>query len=144
MLMLMMEYEMIHRPCKGGVDAKELFHLYVVLWIQDKRLHLLDFCKFDRVRYQLFIFHLMLNRRFQTLWGIPMAWLWLILGSHVWTQERCTWVTTQHSTSPFVEEVYERIKETLNEYEIIMHRWPEYTIPLEHVSPHCLSFLTMY
>ncbi|KAG0598827.1 hypothetical protein M758_12G103500 [Ceratodon purpureus] len=82
------------RPCKGGVDARELFHLYVVLWIQDKRLHLLDFCKFDK--------------------------------------ERCTWVTTQHSTSPFVEEVYERIKETLNEYEIIIHRWPEYTIPLEH------------
>jgi hypothetical protein len=37
------------RAQKGGVDAKDLFHLYVVLWIQDKRLHLLDFCKFDKV-----------------------------------------------------------------------------------------------
>jgi hypothetical protein len=37
------------RKHNGGVDAKELFHLYIVLWIQDKRLHLLDFCKFDKV-----------------------------------------------------------------------------------------------
>ncbi|CAK9199091.1 unnamed protein product [Sphagnum troendelagicum] len=82
------------RAQKGGVDAKDLFHLYVVLWIQDKRLHLLDFCKFDK--------------------------------------ERCTWVTTEHSTSPFVEQVYERIKDTLNEYEVIISRWPEYTFALEN------------
>ncbi|KAG6543633.1 hypothetical protein Mapa_014996 [Marchantia paleacea] len=81
------------RPVKFGVDAKELFHLYIVLWIQDKRLHLLDFCKLDKDRY--------------------------------------TWVTTQNVTVPFVEEMYERIKDTLNEYEIIINRWPEYTIPLE-------------
>ncbi|KAG0617027.1 hypothetical protein M758_5G159800 [Ceratodon purpureus] len=81
------------RKYNGGIDAKDLFHLYIVLWIQDKRLHLLDFCKFDK--------------------------------------ERCTWVTTQHTTSPFVEEVYERIKETLNEYEVIISRWPEYTVVLE-------------
>lgn len=49
-------------------------------------------------------------------------------------QERCTWVTTQHSTSPSVEEVYDRIKETLNEYEVIISRWPEYTVALESVS----------
>lgn len=49
MLTLLKNFEMNHRPHKGGVDAKELFHLYVVLWIQDKRLHLLDFCKFDKV-----------------------------------------------------------------------------------------------
>ncbi|XP_073387826.1 uncharacterized protein [Physcomitrium patens] len=79
---------------KGGVDAKALFHFYIVLWIQDKRLHLLDFCKFDK--------------------------------------ERCTWDTTQHTTSPFVEEVYERIKDTLNEFEVIMNRWPEYTVALEN------------
>jgi hypothetical protein len=42
-------------------------------------------------------------------------------------------VTTQHTTSPFVEEVYERIKETLNEYEVIISRWPEYTVILESV-----------
>ncbi|BBM98900.1 hypothetical protein MPTK1_1g17040 [Marchantia polymorpha subsp. ruderalis] len=81
------------RPVKFGVDAKELFHLYIVLWVQDKRLHLLDFCKLDKDRY--------------------------------------TWVTTQNVTVPFVEEMYERIKDTLNEYEIIINRWPEYTISLE-------------
>lgn len=34
-----------------GVNAKELFHLYIVLWIQDKRLHLLDLCKFEKVMH---------------------------------------------------------------------------------------------
>ncbi|EYU23672.1 hypothetical protein MIMGU_mgv1a027112mg, partial [Erythranthe guttata] len=33
-----------HPPSiKGGVDAKELFHVYITRWIQDKRLSLLDF-----------------------------------------------------------------------------------------------------
>ncbi|KAG6472656.1 hypothetical protein ZIOFF_070131 [Zingiber officinale] len=36
-------------PVKGGVDAKELFHLYIILWIQDKRLALLESCKLDKV-----------------------------------------------------------------------------------------------
>lgn len=81
-------------PIKGGVDSKDLFHLYIVLWIQEKRLHLLDLCKFDKVR---------------------------------WTE-----TTTQHSTSQFVEEMYERIKETLNEYEVIVNRWPEYSVDLEN------------
>lgn len=36
-------------PIKGGVDAKELFHVYITLWIQDRRLALLEFCKFDKV-----------------------------------------------------------------------------------------------
>ncbi|KAH9321638.1 hypothetical protein KI387_016277, partial [Taxus chinensis] len=81
-------------PVKGGVDAKELFHLYIVLWIQDRRLLLLDSCKLDKVRW--------------------------------------TGVMTQHSTTPFVEDMYERIKETLNEYEIIVRRWPEYTFALEN------------
>ncbi|KAK6154180.1 hypothetical protein DH2020_013819 [Rehmannia glutinosa] len=35
---------------KGGVDAKELFHVYITLWIQDKRLALLEFCKLDKVK----------------------------------------------------------------------------------------------
>ncbi|KAJ9166490.1 hypothetical protein P3X46_021237 [Hevea brasiliensis] len=35
-------------PVKGGVDAKELFHLYIMLWIQDKRLSLLESCKLDK------------------------------------------------------------------------------------------------
>ncbi|KAL3630486.1 hypothetical protein CASFOL_023470 [Castilleja foliolosa] len=35
---------------KGGIDAKELFHAYISLWIQDKRLTLLEFCKPDKVK----------------------------------------------------------------------------------------------
>ncbi|KAH7860036.1 hypothetical protein Vadar_008426 [Vaccinium darrowii] len=38
---------------------------------------------------------------------------------------------TQHSTSPFVDDMYDRLKETLNEYEVITCRWPEYTFILE-------------
>lgn len=42
-------------------------------------------------------------------------------------------VRTQHSTTPFVEDMYDRLKETLNEYEVITCRWPEYTFVLENV-----------
>lgn len=81
-------------PVKGGVDAKELFHLYIMLWIQDKRLSLLESCKLDKVKW--------------------------------------SGVRTQHSTTPFVDEMYERLKETLNDYEVIICRWPEYTYVLEN------------
>lgn len=80
-------------PVKGGVDAKELFHLYITLWIQDKRLSLLESCRLDKVKW--------------------------------------SGVRTQHSTTPFVDDMYDRLKETLNDYEIIICRWPEYTFPLE-------------
>ncbi|CAK9186615.1 unnamed protein product [Ilex paraguariensis] len=82
------------RPVKGGVDAKELFHLYIVLWIQDKRLALLESCKLDKVKW--------------------------------------SGVRTQHSTTPFIDEMYDRLKETLNDYDIIICRWPEYTFVLEN------------
>ncbi|MCL7038782.1 hypothetical protein MKW94_003593, partial [Papaver nudicaule] len=36
---------------KGGVDAKELFHSHIISWIRDKRLSLLDACKFDKVKW---------------------------------------------------------------------------------------------
>eukprot|EP00249_Psilotum_nudum_P017450 c26329_g2_i1 orf=245-2914(-) len=78
---------------KGGVDAKDLFHLYIELWIQDRHLHLLNFCKLDKVK---------------------------------WTSS-----TTQYGTSLFVEDMYGHIKDTLNEYEVIVSRWPEYTFTLE-------------
>lgn len=80
-------------PIKGGVDAKELFHLYIMVWIQDKRLSLLESCKLDKVKW--------------------------------------SGVRTQHSTTPFVDEMYDRLKETLSDYEIIICRWPEYTFVLE-------------
>lgn len=54
-------------------------------------------------------------------------------------------MTTQHTTSPSVEEVYDRIKDTLNEYEVIISRWPEYTVALESVrivsSYPCVSMI---
>ncbi|CAH9129911.1 unnamed protein product [Cuscuta epithymum] len=81
------------KPVKGGVDAKELFHLYIMLWIQDRRLALLESCKLDKVKW--------------------------------------SGVRTQHSTTPFVDEMYERLKETLSDYEVIISRWPEYTSLLE-------------
>lgn len=37
-------------------------------------------------------------------------------------------------TSPFVDEMYHRLNGTLDEYEIIIRRWPEYAISLEKVS----------
>ncbi|KAK9758272.1 hypothetical protein RND81_01G219800 [Saponaria officinalis] len=79
---------------KGGVDAKELFHLYIVVWIQDKRLALLETCKLDKVKW--------------------------------------SGVRTQHSTTPFVDEMYDRLKDTLNDYEVIISRWPEYSFALEN------------
>ncbi|PKI40415.1 hypothetical protein CRG98_039192 [Punica granatum] len=81
-------------PVKGGVDAKELFHLYILVWIQDKRLSLLETCKLDKVKW--------------------------------------SGVRTQHSTTPFVDDMYDRLRETLNDYELIICRWPEYVFVLEN------------
>ncbi|XVE95208.1 hypothetical protein REPUB_Repub02eG0076300 [Reevesia pubescens] len=79
---------------KGGVDAKELFHLYIMIWIQDKRQSLLESCKLDKVKW--------------------------------------SGVRTQHSTTPFVDEMYDRVRETLSDYEVIICRWPEYIFVLEN------------
>ncbi|TYH72274.1 hypothetical protein ES332_D05G242800v1 [Gossypium tomentosum] len=79
---------------KGGVEAKELFHLYIMIWIQDKRQSLLDSCKLDKVKW--------------------------------------SGVRTQYSTTPFVDEMYDRLKETLSDYEVIICRWPEYIFVLEN------------
>ncbi|XP_074560041.1 uncharacterized protein LOC141816107 isoform X1 [Curcuma longa] len=81
-------------PVKGGVDAKELFHLYIILWIQDKRLALLESCKLDKVKW--------------------------------------SGVRTQYMTTPFVDDMYDRLKDTLIEYDVIVCRWPEYTFVLEN------------
>ncbi|KAH8516190.1 hypothetical protein H0E87_004526 [Populus deltoides] len=81
-------------PVKGGVDAKELFHLYIMIWIQDKRLSLLESCKLDKVKW--------------------------------------SGVKTQHSTTPFVDDMYDRLRDTLEQYEVIICRWPEYIFVLEN------------
>ncbi|CAM0944009.1 unnamed protein product [Alopecurus aequalis] len=81
-------------PIKAGVDAKELFHLYIVLWIEDKRRALLDNCRLDKIKW--------------------------------------SGVRTQHMTTPFVDEMYDLLKNTLTEYEVIICRWPEYIFVLEN------------
>ncbi|KAK4747499.1 hypothetical protein SAY87_014085 [Trapa incisa] len=81
-------------PVKGGVDAKELFHLYILVWIQDKRLSFLETCKLDKIKW--------------------------------------SGVRTQHSTTPFVDEMYDRLREMLSDYEVIICRWPEYIFVLEN------------
>ncbi|XP_020234326.1 uncharacterized protein LOC109814331 isoform X2 [Cajanus cajan] len=79
---------------QGGVDSRNLFHNYIMVWIQDMQLNLLDLCKAEKV---------------------PWAG-----------------VTTNHSTSPFAEEMYEKIKENLTQYEVVINRWPQYSLYLEN------------
>ncbi|KAK6237922.1 hypothetical protein QUC31_003391 [Theobroma cacao] len=41
-------------------------------------------------------------------------------------------IKTQQSTTPFIDDMYDQLMETLNEYEIIIFHWPEFTIVLEN------------
>ncbi|XP_062223795.1 uncharacterized protein LOC133922457 isoform X2 [Phragmites australis] len=78
------------RPVHGGVVSRELFHDYIIVWIEDTRLQLLDNCKAEK---------------------LP-----------------CPAVST---TSSFVEQMYEQIKESINEYGVVINRWPQYLMSLE-------------
>ncbi|KAL3524882.1 hypothetical protein ACH5RR_013254 [Cinchona calisaya] len=40
-------------------------------------------------------------------------------------------IQTPGSTTPFVDDIYDQLKETLKEYDIIISHWPEHTIQLE-------------
>nr|VDD40303.1 unnamed protein product [Brassica oleracea] len=80
-------------PIQAGVDAKELFHQYIMIWIQDRRLSLLESCKLDKVQ-----------------WGG--------VGAH-------------RSTTPFVDEMYTRLNETIQDYQVIISRWPKCIFVLE-------------
>jgi hypothetical protein len=42
-------------------------------------------------------------------------------------------------TTPFVEEMYDLLKNTLTEYEVIICRWPEYIFVLENVCGDSLA-----
>lgn len=79
---------------QGGVDSRGLFHSYIMVWIEDMQLHLLELCKAEKV-----------------LWS---------------------GVVTNYSTSPFAEEMFEKTKQMLTEYEVVINRWPQYTIILEN------------
>ncbi|XP_059456561.1 uncharacterized protein LOC132186599 [Corylus avellana] len=47
--------------------------------------------------------------------------------------DKANWsgVRNQHSTNAFVEDMYDRLKEMMDEYEVIIFRWPEYIHHLE-------------
>jgi hypothetical protein len=79
----------------GGVVSRDLFHGYIMVWIEDTRLQLLDNCRADKLS--------------------------------------CPAVST---TSTFVEQMYEQIKESINEYGVVINRWPHYLMSLESVSTH--------
>ncbi|PSS05886.1 Cytoplasmic dynein 2 heavy chain like [Actinidia chinensis var. chinensis] len=81
-------------PVQGGVDSKNLYHNYIMVWVQDMELNLLDLCKAEKVPW--------------------------------------SGVLTSHSTSPFAEEMYEKIKEMLIDYEVVMNRWLQYSLILEN------------
>lgn len=80
-------------PVQGGVDSRCLFHNYIMVWVQDMELKLLDLCKAEKVPW--------------------------------------SGVMTNHSTSPFAEEMYEKIKDSFVEYEVVISRWPQYSLILE-------------
>ncbi|KAK9078138.1 hypothetical protein SSX86_002195 [Deinandra increscens subsp. villosa] len=79
---------------QGGVDSRNLYHNYIMVWVQDMQLCLLELCKAEK---------------------LPWAG-----------------VITNYSTSPFAEELYDKIKEMLSEYEVVINRWPQYTLILEN------------
>ncbi|MED6106296.1 hypothetical protein PIB30_003706 [Stylosanthes scabra] len=81
-------------PVQGGVDSRNLFHNYIMVWIQDMQLSLLDCCKSEKVPW--------------------------------------SGVITNHSTSPFAEQMYEKIKDNLILYEVVISRWPQYSLYLEN------------
>ncbi|KAJ7964639.1 Pesticidal crystal cry8Ba protein [Quillaja saponaria] len=81
-------------PVEGGVDARNLFHNYIMVWVQDMQLGLLDLCKAEKVPW--------------------------------------SGVTTNHSTSPFAEEMYEKMRDNLIQYEVVISRWPQYSLILEN------------
>ncbi|KAM3684561.1 hypothetical protein ACJW31_11G053000 [Castanea mollissima] len=81
---------------QGGVDSRNLFHNYIMVWVQDMQLNLLELCKAEKVPW--------------------------------------SGVMTNHSTSPFAEEMYDKIRDSLNQYEVVINRWPQYSLILENAS----------
>jgi len=50
--------------------------------------------------------------------------------THLSLQASCPAVST---ISPFVEQMYEQIKESIHEYGVVINRWPQYLMSLESV-----------
>ncbi|KAL4333355.1 hypothetical protein GQ457_07G004150 [Hibiscus cannabinus] len=45
---------------------------------------------------------------------------------------KCSDIKTRQSTAPFIDDMYDQLTQTLSGYEIIISRWPEFTIILEN------------
>ncbi|XP_042440152.1 uncharacterized protein LOC122025406 isoform X2 [Zingiber officinale] len=82
------------RSVHGGFVSKDLFHHYILVWIQDTQLQLLDLCKSEKML--------------------------------------CSDVSPSFSTSTFVEHMYEQIAKSINDYEVVISRWPQYLMALEN------------
>lgn len=61
----------------------------------------------------------------------------------IW-QVKFSSLPTQHSTTSFVDDIYERLKGALAEYDVIISRWPEYTFILENVRTILLIWTSMH
>ncbi|KAH6788803.1 portal protein [Perilla frutescens var. frutescens] len=83
-------------PVQGGIDSRDLYHDYIMVWIQDLQLTLLDLCKAEKVPW--------------------------------------SGVYTKYATSPFAEEMFEKMEKMLSEYEVVINRWPQYTLILENAA----------
>ncbi|RAL51189.1 hypothetical protein DM860_018215 [Cuscuta australis] len=81
------------RMLQGGIDSRGLYHDYIMVWVEDLQLSLLEHCKAEKVPW--------------------------------------SGVITNYSTSPFAEELFDKVKHMLLEYEVVIHRWPQYTLVLE-------------
>jgi hypothetical protein len=64
---------------------------------------------------------------------------WVLILRFADYQVKWSGVRTQHMTTPFVEEMYDLLKNTLTEYEVIICRWPEYIFVLENVCGDSLA-----
>lgn len=67
-----------------------------------------------------------------------------LVNTFITLQVKWSGVRTQHSTTPFVDEMYDRLREMLNDYEIIICRWPEYIFVLENVCQHDYLLLLIH
>ncbi|XP_020576608.1 uncharacterized protein LOC110022142 isoform X2 [Phalaenopsis equestris] len=45
-------------------------------------------------------------------------------------------ISTHYATSPFVEDIYGNIMDSLNEYKVVVNRWPQYLLSLESAVAH--------
>lgn len=59
-------------------------------------------------------------------------------------QAKWSGARTQHGTTPFVDDMHNELMKMLDEFEIIISRWPVYTSDLENVSAIYLLSLNFF